>query len=208
MCNARNDQKRIKRTLAGAQRELLRYHEATAKFNAAIRKSFPRPHKLARSMERHSSGLINDAPEEIQSFVGVLEDAAYLCCPGRGPQDCSDSVSETIDAARAQVGRHQYCEYGEPVFATAVTFVEKALASEMKAAAAALFRSVYQLPCVDEMTGNMLRAEERLFAHKHRQLALDLHRTSFDATPTYTLLLLLRRRFPPDVGPTIVRFLL
>ena len=207
MCKASRNQKRIKRTLASAQRELLRYHEATAKFNAAVRKSFPRSHKVARSMERHSSGLINDAPEEIQSFVGVLEDANFLCFPEVAAQDCSDSVSETIDAARAQVGRHQYCEYGEPVFAKAVTLVEKALAAEMKAAAAALFHSVYQLPCVSETSAKRLREEERVFAHKHRQLTLDLHRAAFDPSPTYKLLLLLRRRCPPDVGPTIVRFL-
>ena len=81
MCRARSGKRRVRKTIARAQRELLRYHEATARSNAAIRKSYPRQHRIAKSMERHCSGLVNNAPEEIQSFVGAAEDACYLCCP-------------------------------------------------------------------------------------------------------------------------------
>ena len=53
-------------------------------------------------MERHSSGLINDAPEEIQSFVGAAEDACYFCCPREASIEFwSDGVAETIDWAAA-----------------------------------------------------------------------------------------------------------
>ena len=66
MCKPRTSNKHVRHTVASAQKELLRYHEATARFNAAIRRAFLRNHKIEKLMERHSSGLINDAPEEIQ----------------------------------------------------------------------------------------------------------------------------------------------
>ena len=61
------------------------------------------------------------------------------------------------------------------------------------------------MPGVD---AKRMREEERAFTYKHRQLMLDLHRTAFDPSPTYTLLLLLRQRFPSEVGGAVVRFLL
>ena len=136
-----------------------------------IRKSFPRHHKVAKSMERNSSGLINDAPEEIQSFVGAAEDACYLCCPGEPSGDCwNDGVAETINAARACVGYPHMGRYGDRLYTMAVSWIEKALASEMRAAAEAFFQSVYELPGVD---AKKLRGEERTFLYRHRRLTLD-----------------------------------
>ena len=101
MCRARSGKRKVRKTIARAQRELLRYHEATARFNAGIRKSFPRQHRIAKSMERHCSGLINDAPEEIQSFVGVAEDACYFCCLREASIGAwNDGVAEIIDTGR------------------------------------------------------------------------------------------------------------
>ena len=206
MCRARSGKRKVRKTIARAQRELLRYHEATARFNAAIRKSFPRQHRIAKSMERHSSGLINDAPEEIQSFVGAAEDACYFCCPREASTGVwSDGVAETIDAARACVGCPRLGAYGDRVYPMAVTWVEKALASEMRAAAGAFFQSVYELPCAD---AKKLREEERAFVYKHQRMMLDLRRAKFDPSPTYTLLLALRQRLPCEVSSAVVRFLI
>jgi len=100
MCRASSGKRKVRKTIARAQRELFRYHEATARFNAAICNTYPRQHRIATSMERHSSGLINDAPEEIQSFVGAAEDACYFCCPRKASTGVwNDGVAETIDSA-------------------------------------------------------------------------------------------------------------
>ena len=206
MCRARSGKRKVRKTIARAQRELLRYHEATARFNAAIRNTFPRQHRIAKSMERHSSGLINDAPEEIQSFVGAAEDACYFCCPREASSGAwIDGVAETIDAARACVGCPRLGAYGDRVYPMAVTWVEKALASEMRAAAGAFFQSVYELPCADT---KKLREEERAFVYKHERMMLDLRRAKFDPSPTYTLLLSLRKRLPGEVCSAVVRFLI
>ena len=206
MCRARSGKRKVRKTIARAQRELLRYHEATARFNAAIRNTYPRQHRIAKSMERHSSGLINDAPEEIQSFVGAAEDACYCCCPGDASMEFwSDGVAETIDAARACVGCPRFGAYGDRVYPMAVTWVEKALASEMRAAAGAFFQSVYELPCAD---AKKLQDEERAFVYKHQRMMLDLRRAKFDPSPTYTLLLALRQRLPCEVSSAVVRFLM
>ena len=147
MCRARSGKRKVRKTIARAQRELLRYHEATARFNAAIRKSFPRQHRIARSMERHCSGLINDAPEEIQSFVGAAEDACYCCSPRETSSEAwCDGVAETIDAARTCIGYPRLGAYGDRVYHMAVTWVEKALASEMRAAAGAFSRASMSYP--------------------------------------------------------------
>ena len=147
MCRARSGKRKVRKTIARAQRELLRYHEATARFNAAIRNTYPRQHRIAKSMERHSSGLINDAPEEIQSFVGAAEDACYFCSPRQASAGAwGDGVAETIDAARACVGCPRLGAYGDRVYPMAVTWVEKALASEMRAAACQVaYHSVHPL---------------------------------------------------------------
>ena len=69
MCRARKsgrrDAKRTKKMIALVRAELLRYHGATAKLNAAVRRAFPREHRVAKVMEMCSSGTINDAPGEI-----------------------------------------------------------------------------------------------------------------------------------------------
>ena len=95
--------------------------------------------------------------------------------------------------------------YGDRVYPMAVTWVEKALASEVRSAADAFFRSVYELPCAD---AKKLREEERLFAYKHQRMMLDLRRAKFDPSPTYTLLLTLRQRLPCEICCAIVRFLI
>ena len=96
------------------------------------------------------------------------------------------------------------CAFGERVYSMTLTWVEKALASEMGAAAEAFFRRVYELPCVD---AKRLREDERTFAYRQRQLNLDLHQAEFDPAPTYALLLTLGQRLPAQVSSTIVRFL-
>ena len=157
-------------------------------------------------MERHSSGLINDAPEEIQSFVGAAEDACYFCCPREASIGAwGDGVAETIDAARACVGCPRLGAYGDRVYPMVVSWVEKALASEMRAAAGAFFQSVFELPCAD---AKKLREEERAFVYEHQRMMLDLRRAKFDPSPTYTLLLALRQRLPCEVSSAVVRFLM
>ena len=206
MCRARSGKRRVRKTIARAQRDLLRYHEATARFNAAIRETNPRHHRIAKLMERHSSGLINDAPEEIQSFVGAAEDACYFCCPRDASIEFwSDGVAETIDTARACVGCPRFGAYGDRVYPMAVTWAEKALASEMRAAAGAFFQSVYELPCAD---AKKLREEERAFVYKHQRMMLDLRRAKFDPNPTYMLLLALRQQLPGEVCSAVVQFLI
>ena len=81
----------------------------------------------------------------------------------------------------------------------AVTWVEKALASEMRAAVGAFFQSVYELPCAD---AKKLREEERAFVYKHQRMMLDLRHTKFDPSPTYTLLLAPRLRSTPPAACT------
>ena len=80
MSRARSKSKQIRKAILAARQELLRFHRTTARFNAAIRRSLPLSHRLAKSMERHTSGLINDAPTEVQSFVGAAADACYKTC--------------------------------------------------------------------------------------------------------------------------------
>ena len=184
--------------------ELLRFHKTTARFNAAIRKSFPPTHKLAKTMERNTSGLVNDAPGEVQSFVSALEDVCFAFCPSLA-RSFNDGVGETIEDARHWAGRPQIDEHGDFRYTARVSWVETSLALEVTVAAAAFFASVCALPGVRVQH---LRAEEKSYMHKYAALAQEFHRAKFDPQPTDVLLSSLLQRFPSDVCREIVEFVL
>ncbi len=182
--------------------ELLRFHKTTARFNAAIRKAFPPTHKLARAMERNTSGLVNDAPGEIQSFVSAVEDACYLCSPERA-QSFNDGVGQTIEEARVWAGRPCIDAYGDFQYTARVSWVENSLAVEVAVVAAAFFASVHALPGVQV---HHLRTEEKSYMHKHAALLQEFNSAKFDPRPSVVSLLLLHRRFPSGVCRGIIEF--
>ncbi len=165
MCRSRSKTKTKKaiKSISEARAELLRFHKTAARFNAAIRRGFPPSHRIARAMERNTSGLINDAPGEAQSCVAAPEDACYCCCPEEAPS-FNDGVSEAIEEARVWAGRPRIRAYGEFQYPARVSWVERALAVEVAAAAKSFFGSVYCLPgaCIKH-----LRAEDKSRMHKH-----------------------------------------
>ena len=184
--------------------ELLRFHKTTARFNAAIRKSFPPTHKLTKTMERNTSGLVNDAPGEVQSFVSELEDACFAFRPELA-RSFNDGVGETIEDARLWAGRPQIDEHGEFHYTARASWVETSLALEVTVAAAAFFASVCALPGVRVQH---LRAEEKSYMHKYAAMAQEFQKAKFDPHPTDALLVSLLRRFPSDVCREIVEFVL
>ena len=111
MRRARAKNKRIRKEILAARQGLLRIHTNTARFNASIRRPFPQSHRLTKSMERNTSGLINDAPAEVQSFVASAEDACYAHCPEEEAAFGED-VGVTIDEARRWAGRPAINPYG------------------------------------------------------------------------------------------------
>ncbi len=196
--------KRAERSIKKACDALLRFHRTTARFNAAIRKAFPPAHKLARTMERNTSGLVNDAPGEIQSFVSAIEDACFTFCPELA-QSFNDGVGETIEHARIWAGRPHIDAYGDYQYTNRASWVENSLAVEVVVAAAAFFASVYALPGAGV---DHLRTEEKSYMHKHAALAREINGAKFDTRPTVVLLLVLQRRFPREVCREIVEFVL
>ena len=118
-------------------------------------------------MERNTSGLVNDAPGEIQSFVSALEDACYMFCPELA-QSFNDGVGETIEDARVWAGRPQIDAYGNFQYTTRVSWVEATLVGEVAIAAASFFASVCALPGAQV---HHLRTEEKSHMHKHAALA-------------------------------------
>ena len=206
MCKPLSKSKSKKRAelVDKARSELLRFHKTTARFNAAIRKNFPPTHKLARAMERNTSGLVNDAPGEVQSFVSALEDVCFAFCPELA-RSFNDGVGETIEDARLWAGRPQIDEHGDFKYTARVSWVETSLAFEVAVAAAAFFSSVCALPGVRVQH---LRVEEKSYMHKYAALAQEFHRAKFDPRPTDALLASLLRRFPGDMCREIVEFVL
>ena len=206
MCRARKsgrrDAKRMKKMIALVRADLLRYHEATAKLNAAVRRAFPREHRVAKVMEMCSSGTINDAPGEIQSFVGAIEDACYCHAPEEA-QSITDDIGRRIDEARAWAGRPPLTIYGEFLYPRRVSWLERSLVSETRAAAEAFFRSAYALPGVEKAA---LVVEEARFLRRHEILTQALSNASYDPYPRRRLLLVLMRRVPSEVSCVIASF--
>lgn len=196
--------KRHGKLLDKACSELLRFHKTTARFNAAIRKTFPPTHKLTKTMERNTSGLVNDAPGEVQSFVSELEDACFALRPELA-RSFNDGVGKTIEDARHWAGRPPIDEYGDFRYTARVSWVETSLALEVAVAAASFFNSVCALPGVGVQ---QLRAEEKSYMHKYAALQQEFQKAKFDPQPTDALLTSLLSRFPSDVCREIVEFVL
>ena len=193
---------RAKRVLKSLRADLLRYHSATARLNASVRRAFPPEKRLARVMERNSSGTINDAPGEIQSFVGAVEDACYSHCPEEA-SSLTDGVGQAIESARAWAGRPPLSIYGDFMYSRCVTWVEKCLVLETRAAAEAFFQKAYSLPGVDKKS---LLLDEATFLLRHENLTREIGRANYDPVPEQRLLLVLGRRFPLEVCRGILAF--
>ena len=194
--------KQASKLIRKACADLLMFHKTPARYNGAIRKAFPPTHKLTRAMERNTSGLVNDAPGEIQSFVSAIEDACYMFSPEHA-QSFNDGVGQTIEEARIWAGRPQIDAYGDYEYVARVSWVETSLAEEVAVAAATLFAGVVALPSAQV---KHLRSEEKSYMQKLAALARELSGAKFNPRPTVVLLLLLQRRFPSGVCRGIVEF--